>query len=114
MAASLSDILTALQNGVKSINSAAQTLNSIYGAQTASNISALTLVSSNSGRLAMVSITTPGTANGTVYDSNSTLITTTPIFVIPQTLGIIFINLPVAMGIVVSPGTGQVCSVSWA
>jgi hypothetical protein len=113
-AASLTDILTTLQNGVKSLNTAIQTALGIYGAQSAATITAATLVSTTANRLATISITTAGSANGAIYDSNALTNTTLPIFTIPQTIGVIFINLPVTNGILVVPGTGQVVTVSWS
>jgi putative NADPH-quinone reductase len=112
--ASLSDILTTAKNIASAINNVAQTYVSVQGAQVRQNITAATVVSSAPGRLAMVSITTGGSANGVIYDAAATGVTSRPIYAIPNTIGIVFVNLPVIYGIVVAPGTGQVVTVSYS
>lgn len=109
-----SSILSTAQNIATAINTLAQTIFNIQGAQSYEAISAATLVQSVPGRLAMVSVTTAGSANGTVYDSNSTGVTTAPIYAIPNTIGVVFVNLPVNSGILVVPGTSQVVTVSYS
>jgi hypothetical protein len=112
--ASLDDILTATKNAVTAINNASQTYLNIQGAQNVPQISTTTQVRTGAGRLAMVSITSPGTTNGTIYDSSSTSSLTVPIYTIPTTIGIMFVNMPVSFGIVVVPGSGQVVTVSYS
>jgi hypothetical protein len=111
---SLSDILTAAKNIVTAINGAAQTYLNVQGAQDAVNISSATLVKSGAGRVAVISVTTAGTTTGSVYDANSSAATTGKIYVIPNTVGVVFVNMPVSLGIVVSPGTGQIVSISYS
>lgn len=113
-ASSLTDVLTSIQNLVQAVNGASSVYAAVQGKQTASAISAATLVKPNAGRVAMVSITTAGSAPGTIYDTNTAASTARPIFAIPNTLGVIFVNLPTSYGIVVAPGTSQVVSVSWS
>ncbi len=112
--AALSDILTSAQNIVTAINQAAQTYINVNGAQNYPNISTATVVSPTAGRLVQLSITTKGSAVGTIYDTASASSTANPIFTIPNTLGIIRVNLPVSNGIVVAPGTSQVVTVSFS
>lgn len=112
--ASLDDILTAAKNIVTAINGLATTYTAVNGALSAQAISIPTVVSSKAGRLATVSITTAGSAAGTIYDSASLTDTSRPIGVIPNMVEIGSVNLPVAYGIVVVPGTGQVVTVGYA
>lgn len=112
--ASLSDILTTAKNIASAINGVAQTYVNVQGAQVRQNITALTAISATKGRLAMVVVTTAGTTVGTIYDSPSTSVTTRPIYTIPNTVGVVFVNLPVNYGIVVAPGSGQAVTVSYS
>jgi len=111
---SLSDILTAAKNIVTAINGAAQTYLSVNGAQDSVNISSSTLIKSGAGRVAVVSVTTAGSAVGSIYDTNSSTSTTGKIYVIPNTVGITVVNMPVSFGIVVAPGSSQVVSISYS
>lgn len=114
MAGSLDDILTAAKNIVTAINGAAQTYLSVNGNQIAGNITATTLIKSGAGRIATCSIVVAGNTTGTIYDGASTSATTLPLFTIPDTLGIVTVNLPVLNGIVVTPGTGQTVSIGFS
>ena len=112
--ASLDDMLTAAKNVVTAINGLAQTYLAVNGSRISPNITAATLVRTGAGRVAMVSIVVGGSTTGTIYDTNNASLTNNPIFTIPDTPGIIFVNLPVVNGIVVTPGTGQTVSVSYS
>jgi hypothetical protein len=115
--ASLDDILTTAKNIVTAINGISNKLDrfSASGASyTYANITATTLVRSGSGSIAVVSVVTPGTTSGTIYDANSTGVTTSPVFKIPMTVGLTIVNMPVSNGIVVAPGTGQAVSISYS
>ena len=112
--ASLSDLLTTAKNIASAINGVAQTYVAVQGAKTRQNITAATVVSVAQGRLATVSVTTAGSAVGTIYDSASTSVTTRPIYTIPNTVGVVSVNLPVVYGVVVTPGTGQAVTVSYS
>ncbi len=111
---SLSDLLTSLKNVVTALNGASQTFLNVNGLQNSTNVSSTTLVKSGTGRLAMVSIVVSGSGNGTIYDSSSAASLSNPIFVIPNTPGVIFANLPISNGIVVVPGSGQTVTVSFS
>lgn len=111
--ASLSDILTTAKNVVTAINGVAQTYLAVQGSQISSDITTATLLKKGSGRVATVSIIVGG-ANGFIYDASVDTATTKPIYVIPNTVGVIFVNLPVVNGIVVVPGAGQTVSVSYS
>jgi hypothetical protein len=112
--ASLSDLLTTAKNIASAINGVAQTYVFVQGSQVRQNITAATVVRAGQGRLATVSVTTAGSAVGTIYDSASTSITTRPIYTIPNTVGVVSVNLPVVYGVVVTPGTGQAVTVSYS
>ena len=115
--ASLDDILTTAKNIVTAINGISNKLDrfSASGASyTYANITATTLIKSGSGSIAVVSVTTPGTTSGTIYDANAVGFTSSPIFKIPMTVGLTIVNMPVTNGIVVAPGTGQAVSISYS
>ena len=102
------------QNIATAINNAASTYLQVNGSQTIENITSAKVVKSSSGRVCMVSIVAAGSTTGYIYDSASSSATTPAIYAIPNTLGIVFVNLPTSYGIVVSPGTGQNVSVSYS
>lgn len=112
--ASLSDILTTAKNVVTAINGVAQTYLNVQGVKNSGNLSAATLVQLGSGRVAMVSVTVAGSAVGHIYDTNSASSTSNPVYVIPNTVGTVFVNMPVGIGLVVAPGTGQSVTVSYS
>jgi hypothetical protein len=111
---SISDILTSTQNIATALSGISQALLNISGTRNVLDISSTTLVFPRPGRIATVVVTTAGTTAGSIYDSNTTAITTGKVFVIPTTVGITVLNFPVATGIVVVPGTGQVVSISYS
>lgn len=96
------------------INTAATDFLLVSGTSSRAAINASTLVSSVPGRLVRVSITTAGSSTGTIYDSSSTGTLTKPIWAIPNTIGIVDVSIPVGIGIVVVPGTGQVVTVTYS
>lgn len=112
--ASLSDLLTTAKNIASAINGVAQTYVSVQGARILQNITSAAVVNNAAGRLAVVTVTTAGTTTGIIYDADATGITTRPIYIIPNTVGVVFVNLPVVYGIVVVPGTGQAVTVSYS
>lgn len=111
---SINDILTSSQNIVVAIQVLGKTYQGIQGVSSLADISTATLVMSGAGRVCMVSITTAGSGAGAIYDANVASATTRPIYSIPNTLGVVFVNIPVGYGIVVAPGSGQVVTVSWS
>jgi hypothetical protein len=112
--ASLTDILTAVQNAVTGINNLAQTWIQIQGLTSVSGITSATTVKSSAGRVVNVNVIVAGSANGTIYDAVSSTITSYPVYKIPNTVGVYVINFPVLYGIYVVPGTGQTVSVSYS
>lgn len=85
------------------------------GTKTFFNISANTLVKATAGRLAKVSVIVAGDAAGTVHDSASIAGagTANALAIIPNTVGVYNIDMPVSNGIVVKTGTNQVVMVSY-
>jgi hypothetical protein len=111
---SISDILSSTQNIATALSGISQALLNISGVRNVLDISSSTLVFAHPGRIATVIVTTAGSSAGSIYDSNTTAVTTGKVFVIPNTVGITVLNFPVATGILVVPGTGQVVSISYS
>lgn len=112
--ASLSDILTAAKNIVTALNQLGQSFLQVEGSNMQSNITSATLVKTGQGRIARISVVVAGSAVGRIYDANASAATTNTMFVIPNTVGVTEINMPVNNGIVVAPGTGQTVSISYS
>jgi hypothetical protein len=113
---SLSDVITVAKNINSAITSLASTYLSVQGLQSFPALppATTTLVKSSAGRLCVVSVTTAGSAVGTIYDSASTATLTRPIYIIPNTVGVYVVNIPTSYGIAVATGAGQVVTVSYS
>jgi len=114
MSASTSDVLSAIKNIVSALNGATQAFLSVNGLVNAAAIGTATVVKTSAGRLANVSVTLAGTTPGTIYDGATLTATTKPIGVIPNTVGVFTVNLPVSFGLLVVPGAGQVVTVGYS
>ena len=114
MSASLSDIMTTAKNLATAINGIATQWLGVQGSSVTTAISSSTIVKNAAGRICVVSVTTAGTTPGTAYDANTAGITTRPLYIIPNTVGVFVVNLPTNYGLLVVPGTGQVVTVSWS
>ena len=114
MSGSITNILTATQNVVTALNAATQNAVQLAGAKNATGITATTVVSTNPGRIVVMSVIVAGAA-GFIYDASTTAGATATryVAVIPATVGVYVINIPVAYGIVVAPGAGQTVTVSY-
>jgi len=112
--ATITDILSSSQNIVKALSNLGTTFLRVQGYQVETGISAATVVSKRQGRLTRISVVTAGSTSGVAYDAIATGVTTSPLAAIPNTVGIIDVNLPVDNGIVIAPGTGQVVTVSFS
>lgn len=110
----MSDLLTAAKNVVTAINQLGQTYLQVQGSKSYSSITAATLVQSGQGRVVRVSVIVAGSSVGAIYDANASTATTNQVWVIPNTVGVTEINLPVNNGIVVVPGTGQTVVISYS
>lgn len=111
---SLSDILTTAKNIVTAINGLGQTYLSVEGNRSSTAISAPTVVSTGQGRLAQISVVSAGSTVGAAYDATSSSATTGMIASIPNSLGVFTVNIPTSNGIVISPGTDQIVTVSYS
>jgi len=111
---SVSDVLSAAQNIATGLSAVAQATLNVAGVRNVVDISTTTLVFPNAGRVCTIIVTTAGTTVGSVYDSNTASVTTGKVFSIPNALGVTVLNFPVALGILVVPGTGQILSVSYS
>lgn len=115
---SLSDLLTAVKNLVIALNGATQAFKNVNGVSTTEAITSATVVKASAGRVASVSIITPGSSTGMIYDSATAQNTTAPLWVIPDSAPTngepYVVNMPVDSGILVVPGNSQKVSVSWS
>jgi hypothetical protein len=75
-----------------------------------------TVVKALPGTLWTVSVTTAGSAPGSVHDVATTgaAAAANLVYDIPNTVGVYSLYWPCKVGIVVTPGTGQVLSVAYA
>ena len=85
------------------------------GGASALNLSANTVVKNGAGRICRVNVTTAGSAAGAIYDTNviANAAAANLVATIPNTVGSYTFDFPVATGIVYTPGSGQVVSVSY-
>lgn len=115
MAASLDDILTAQKNGVQAINSVNNTNQSLQGSVNSGEISTTKYFKTQYGWVARISVIVAGSTTGMIYDANSVAgaVTGNRLYVIQNTVGIQSVMLPVNNGIVVTPGTGMILTISY-
>lgn len=112
--ASVDDLLTAVKNNVVATNLVANNAFNVLGRKSYLEITSDTLIHTGEAWVARVSVITGGTAGG-IYDANTVggAVTGTQVCVMPATVGIYEILMPVTKGIVVKPGAGQKVSVSF-
>lgn len=112
--ASLDDILTTQKNGVVAVNQIAENAFGVQGRKNALEITAPTVIHTGEAWVARVSVIVAG-SDGAIYDANNTAaaVTGKRLCIIPATVGIIDVLMPVTRGIVVSPGSGQIVTVSY-
>ena len=113
MPASPDDIFTAIKNIVTALNTANQTSINIAGATDFSNITGSTIIKSGPGRIVNISVTVAGSAVGVVYDQ-ADFVSNRNIFIIPMTVGIYYVNLPLQYGLLVVPGAGMTVAGSYS
>ena len=114
MSASTSDVLTAIKNIVTALATEAANFLNVNGQVNAADISVPTVVSIKVGRIASVSVIIAGSSTGLVYDGATLTTTTKRMYVIPNTVGVFVVNLPVSFGILIVPGSGQIVTVSYS
>lgn len=79
------------------------------------NLTSATAVKATPGYLATITVLVAGSASGTANDVATTgaAAVANQVFTIPNTLGVYNVNFPMAVGIVVVPGTGMTVSVAY-
>ena len=107
-------ILNTLQSIVTAINGQTQTNTNLAGSSNFFNITTTTLIKSGQGRIVRISVIVAGSAVGHVYDTTSTTDTSRPLYVIPMTVGVVLVDIPIGYGIVIAPGSGQTVSGSYS
>ena len=114
--ASLDDLLTTQKNGVQGINALNHTTQNLAGTINTYEVSATTYFATTIGWVAKVSVIVAGSTTGIIYDANSvgTAVTGFRLAIIPNTVGIYTINMPVNKGIVITPGSGMIVAVSYS
>jgi len=114
--ASLDDIFTTSKNIVSALYNSAQSALSIVGEKNSLAITTDAVVLAVPGRVVLISVIDAGSADGYVYDASTvaTAVDARKIAVIPQVAGPFSLNMAVAYGIVVKPGTGQVIAVGYS
>lgn len=87
----------------------------VYGNQSELNISSQTVVKTGTGRIIKLNVTTAGTTAGSVNDCATTgaVAAANLIFTIPNTVGVYVLDFPTLVGLVITPGSGQVVSISF-
>lgn len=85
------------------------------GSQSHLNITAATVVKATPGTLWTITVNTAGSAPGTASDVATTggVSAANLVAEIPNTVGIYELTWPCLVGITITPGTGQVLSVSF-
>jgi hypothetical protein len=106
--ANIDDILTTAKNIVTAINGLSNTYGAVQGNKQAAGLAATTTVSTKAGRLANVIVTTAGSTTGTIKDNLNV------VFVVPTAVGAYPVNIPINYGIVFTPGTSQVVTISYS
>ena len=104
----MEDLLSVGKNIVTAISNLQAAYGIIQGNKQAAGIVAATTVSTAPGRLANVIVTTAGSTTGIIKDNLNV------VFVIPTTVGVYPVNIPINYGIAVTPGTSQVVTVSYS
>jgi hypothetical protein len=101
---------------VQGINALNHTTQNIAGTVNTYEVTTSTYFATTIGWVAKVSVIVAGTTTGAIYDAAS--VATAGIgfrlAIIPNTVGIYTINMPVNKGIVITPGTGMIVAVSYS
>ena len=116
--ASITDILTALKNVSTAINGWTVQQQTLAGTQNLANITSATLVKAGAGRVVGLVVIVQGSTAGTIYDAGSTTAAATANKIYTTaaaaTVGYYPLGITTALGIVVTPGTGQTLMVTYA
>jgi hypothetical protein len=112
--ASLTDILTAIKNLVLAVNTASTAYLNVNGQRNAAGLTANTVISTQAGRVATVSVLVAGTSVGVLFDGTTLTATTKPLGVIPNTVGVFSVNMPFSFGLVYVAGAGQQVTIGYS
>lgn len=114
---SLSDIFNTAKNLVIAVNQLAQSYIQVSGSKHSDSLAAATttVISQLPGRAVSVSVTTAGTTPGSIYDSIVSGATSASLVAsIPNVVGVYPLGIPLAYGLVVTTGAGQVATVVYS
>jgi uncharacterized membrane protein len=114
MAASLDQILIAIQSLTQATQNATNGAAQRAAQNNSCGIITTTIVKSAAGRLTSITVIVAGSTAGAAYDANVTGVTSSPLFIIPATVGIYTVPLIFNYGLVIVPGTGQTVSVFYS
>jgi hypothetical protein len=114
--ANMDDAVTVLKNIVTSFNSLVTAFYSVDAVTGANGISTATVVKTGSARLVTLSVVVGGTTAGTINDTTTVAGASASNVVcgIPTTAGVYSIYMICNNGLVVVPGSGQVCSIAYS
>lgn len=112
--ASIDDILSAILNTNKTLSSWVSAQKRALGNLTTALITAPTLVITGSGRLVSMTVIVGGSA-GAIYNSATVAaaVAANELAVIPTTVGVVQLGMEFNAGLVVSPGSGQTCVITY-
>jgi hypothetical protein len=112
--ASLSDLLSAVQHVASQIGVIGQRYMNAQGQSLGAAITGPKVLKTTAGRLVMISVTVAGTGPGQIIDATVLSATDPVICIIPDTVGVLNVNLPFTLGLLVVPGPGMTVSVSYS
>lgn len=114
--ANLDDILTTLKNVVTAFNSFTNAFFAVDGLTGASGIGTPTVIKKGYARFVTLSVIVGGSAAGSIHDTTSVAAasTTNVVCGIPTTPGVYSIYLICNNGLVVVPGSGQLCAIAYS
>ena len=112
----LTNILSALQNGVQAINNVANALLRGQGKLTSETVSASTLVVSGKGYLVNFSVIDAGSSVGKIHNAGSieTAASQNSMVAVPNTAETVAVSKYFDYGIVIIPGSGQTLNVTYS
>lgn len=113
--ATLSDVLTSIQNLVVAFNGVNDGITSQVPHFTSGQMVASTLILPGFVRVTGISVVTAGSAGG-LYDAQSIAAATadTQVYAVPATAGFLPVQMVFTRGVVYIPGAGQVAAVFYA